>query len=280
LTWTLYFDPHYLDSFMHLDANADGTVSAAEVDARHADIANLALPDISATNLKTGTKPTGTVGAVGLVDLKTTGLHSEGFADLDDFPIVAVPVTFTFTNLDVRNVQLTYNLFVVEAFGEHINIAEVDLGDTSKVFQFDPGIPTVVIGDVLDGTAPSDAAGTGNAASATGIVSGSKGPTPTSAKSSDGPNLAPIVLGLITLVLAVGFRVHQRRARRRSGAIATTSSTPSSPTSARLTDDDTDDDTATGTAAATDAESTDVIDLDELATAAVDLDHDPVLPRA
>src|SRR5882757_1662185 len=53
LTWTLYFDPHYLDTFMHLDRDGDGTVSAGEVDARHGDLANLVLPDISVVDRKT-----------------------------------------------------------------------------------------------------------------------------------------------------------------------------------------------------------------------------------
>ena len=202
LTWTLYFDPRYLDTFMHLDTDGNGTVGDEEIDARRGDIGDMVLPAVWVSDETTGEEPMGSLGEVGLVDFSATGLHSEGFADLDDFPLVAVPVGFTFADMDVEHVQVTYDLFVLDAFGEHINIAEVDVAESSNVFEFDPGIPSVVIGDVIAGTAPRDGAVSADPAD----------------EGADDHNLAPLALGSVTVVLAIGFALRQRFHSRRGTA--------------------------------------------------------------
>lgn len=197
VVWTLYFDPYQLDTFLSLDADGDGEVTAAEVDARGDVLGGMVAPDVAATNPESGERPAGVVGDVGLVAFSSTGLHSEGFADLGDFPLVAVPVRFTFERFDVEAVELSYGLFTIDGFGDHINIVEVDI-DGSQVFQFDPGITRVLIGDAIAGNAPTDAPD--GAPDGAPAVAG-----PEATAGGGGTNVLPIALGFGVLVLGVGF---------------------------------------------------------------------------
>ncbi len=148
VTWNLYLDPFHLDTFLLMDEDHDGEIGAPEVRAQAEAIRQMVAPHLESMNVETGERPSAEAGEITLITMSDTGLSGEGFTTLTDFPLVAVPVTFTFDELVPEYLLLTYGLFLESGFGDHNNTARIDAAGTSSTFVFELEEPAILLGDL------------------------------------------------------------------------------------------------------------------------------------